>query len=34
MASILGISECMVELSSAGVGLWRQGFSGDVFNVL
>lgn len=34
MASILGIGECMVELSSAGVGLWRQGFSGDVFNVL
>lgn len=24
----------MVELSSAGTGLWRQGFSGDVFNAL
>lgn len=34
MTSILGIGECMVELSSAGAGLWRQGFSGDVFNTL
>lgn len=34
MASILGIGECMVELSSAGKGLWRQAFSGDVFNAL
>ncbi|MFT5786217.1 MAG: 2-dehydro-3-deoxygluconokinase [Ascidiaceihabitans sp.] len=34
MTSILGIGECMVELSSAGTGLWRQGFSGDVFNAL
>jgi 2-dehydro-3-deoxygluconokinase len=34
MTSILGIGECMVELSSAGPGLWRQGFSGDVFNAL
>ena len=24
----------MVELSAAGPGLWRQGFSGDVFNAL
>jgi 2-dehydro-3-deoxygluconokinase len=34
MASILGIGECMVELSSEGEGLWRQAFSGDVFNAL
>ncbi len=34
MASILGIGECMVELSPAGDGLWRQGFAGDVFNTL
>jgi 2-dehydro-3-deoxygluconokinase len=34
MTSILGIGECMIELSSAGPGLWRQGFSGDVFNAL
>lgn len=34
MTSILGIGECMVELSSAGSGLWRQSFSGDVFNAL
>jgi 2-dehydro-3-deoxygluconokinase len=34
MASILGIGECMVELSSEGEGLWRQSFSGDVFNAL
>ena len=34
MASILGIGECMVELSSEGSGLWRQAFSGDVFNAL
>ena len=34
MPSILGIGECMVELSSAGTGLWRQAFAGDVFNAL
>lgn len=34
MASILGIGECMIELSSAGENLWRQGFAGDVFNTL
>lgn len=34
MTSILGIGECMVELSSAGSDLWRQRFSGDVFNAL
>ncbi len=34
MTSILGIGECMVELSSAGPELWQQGFSGDVFNAL
>ncbi|MEP1765601.1 MAG: sugar kinase [Sulfitobacter sp.] len=34
MTSILGIGECMIELSSAGPDLWRQGFSGDVFNTL
>ncbi|MEP5152525.1 sugar kinase [Planktotalea sp.] len=34
MTSILGIGECMIELSSAGDDLWRQRFSGDVFNTL
>lgn len=34
MPSILGIGECMVELSAAGPGLWRQAFAGDVFNAL
>lgn len=34
MTSILGIGECMIELSSAGPDLWRQRFSGDVFNAL
>lgn len=34
MKSILGIGECMVELSSTEKGLWRQAFSGDVFNAL
>lgn len=34
MPSILGIGECMVELSSAGTDLWRQAFAGDVFNAL
>jgi 2-dehydro-3-deoxygluconokinase len=32
MTSILGIGECMIELSSEGPDLWRQRFSGDVFN--
>ena len=32
MKSILGIGECMIELSSEGLDLWRQRFSGDVFN--
>ncbi|GAW36371.1 2-dehydro-3-deoxygluconokinase [Roseovarius sp. A-2] len=34
MTSILGIGECMIELSSEGRDLWRQKFSGDVFNSL
>jgi 2-dehydro-3-deoxygluconokinase len=34
MTSLLGIGECMIELSSAGTDLWRQAFSGDVFNAL
>ena len=34
MKTILGIGECMIELSSAGENLWRQGFAGDVFNAL
>ncbi|WP_054008496.1 sugar kinase [Cypionkella psychrotolerans] len=29
---VLAIGECMVELSSAGDGLLRQGFAGDTFN--
>lgn len=34
MKRLLGFGECMVELSAAGEGLWRQGFAGDVFNTL
>ena len=34
MTTILGIGECMIELSAAGPGLWRQAFAGDVFNAL
>ena len=34
MKSLLGIGECMIELSSEGDQLWRQGFAGDVFNTL
>lgn len=29
---VLSVGECMVELSGAGPGLWRQGFAGDTFN--
>ena len=34
MPVLVGIGECMVEMSSAGEGLFRQGFAGDVFNTL
>ncbi len=34
MASILGIGECMVELSPAGQELWQQSYAGDVYNAL
>ncbi|MDK3074706.1 sugar kinase [Sedimentitalea sp. JM2-8] len=34
MTSILGIGECMIELSPAEGSLLRQGFAGDVFNTL
>lgn len=34
MKSLLGIGECMIELSSAGEQLLKQGFAGDVFNTL
>jgi 2-dehydro-3-deoxygluconokinase len=34
MKSLLGIGECMMELSSMGDQLWKQGFAGDVFNTL
>lgn len=34
MRQIIGIGECMVELSGAGDGLWKKGFAGDVFNTL
>jgi 2-dehydro-3-deoxygluconokinase len=34
MTSILGIGECMIELSPAEGSLLRQGFAGDVFNAL
>ena len=29
---IVSVGECMVELSGAGQGLWRQAFAGDTFN--
>ena len=29
---IVSVGECMVELSDAGEGLWRQAFAGDTFN--
>lgn len=29
---VVSVGECMVELSGAGKGLWRQGFAGDAFN--
>lgn len=29
---VVSVGECMVELSGAGQGLWRQGFAGDTFN--
>ncbi|QFG37338.1 2-keto-3-deoxygluconate kinase [Paracoccus pantotrophus] len=29
---ILSVGECMVEMSHAGDGLWRQGFAGDTLN--
>lgn len=29
---ILSVGECMVEMSHAGGGLWRQGFAGDTLN--
>ena len=32
MKSISGIGECMIELSSEGLDLWRHRFPGDVFN--
>ena len=28
----LAVGECMVEMSHAGEGLWRQGFAGDTLN--
>ncbi|MGI9465276.1 MAG: sugar kinase, partial [Aestuariivirgaceae bacterium] len=31
---LIGIGECMVELSPAGNGLLRQSFAGDVLNTL
>ncbi len=34
MTTILGIGECMIELSSAGPDMWSQAFAGDVFNAL
>lgn len=34
MKSILGIGECMIELSSVENNLLKQGFAGDVFNTL
>lgn len=33
-ASLIGIGECMVELSEDGSGLLRRAFAGDVFNTL
>jgi hypothetical protein len=32
MTVFASIGECMVELSSAGDGLYRRGFAGDTFN--
>lgn len=32
MTRFVGIGECMVELSEAGPGLYRQGFAGDTLN--
>ena len=34
MKSLLGIGECMIELSSMEDNLWKQSFAGDVFNTL
>ncbi len=34
MKSLLGIGECMLELSSMHDNLWQQNFAGDVFNTL
>lgn len=34
MKSLLGIGECMLELSSIQDNLWQQNFAGDVFNTL
>ena len=34
MKSLLGIGECMIELSSINDSLWQQSFAGDVFNTL
>lgn len=34
MKSLLGIGECMIELSSMQDNLWQQNFAGDVFNTL
>lgn len=34
MKSLLGIGECMIELSSVQDDLWQQRFAGDVFNTL
>ena len=34
MKSLLGIGECMIELSSIRDNLWQQSFAGDVFNTL
>jgi len=34
MKSLLGIGECMLELSSVQDNLWQQKFAGDVFNTL
>ncbi len=34
MKSLLGIGECMLELSSVQNDLWQQKFAGDVFNTL
>ena len=34
MKSLIGIGECMLELSSLHDNLWQQNFAGDVFNTL